>query len=187
VYQEMGRRGLLTREDRVVLVEGLLVTKMTKGAAHIRVVENVVEILGALGLEGHRVRKEDPIRLRGAGHGGRDSTPEPDVVLARGTKATFRDRLPEAEEVALIVEVADSSLAEDRKMLPVYARAGIPVVWIVNLDDETIEIHSVPFAGDVEAHYRESMIAAAGAELEIMDHRNNLPVLGRIAVAAVLA
>jgi Uma2 family endonuclease len=184
VYREMARLGLITKEDRAVLIEGLVVTKMTKGPAHIRVVENLIEILGDFRLAGHRVRKEDPIVLRGCGPEGRDSEPEPDVVLARGTKATFRDRLPEAAEVALIIEVADTSLAEDRKMLPVYARAGVPIVWIVNLDTETIEVYWDPSADPVDARYRESRFAVAGEDLEIVDGDTH-QVLGSIAVAAV--
>ncbi len=144
-YAEMGRLGLISKEQRVVLIEGLLVAKMNKGPSHVTTVENVVELLKGLAPVGYRVRQEAPIVIPGR-DGGRDSTPEPDVVLARGTKATFRVRHPAPDEVALLVEVADHSLYEDRKMLAIYARAGIPRVWIVNLDDATVELYGSPYA-----------------------------------------
>jgi Uma2 family endonuclease len=176
VYAEMGRLGLLRREDRVVLIEGLLVTRRNKGPGHVTAVENVVELLKGLGLAGYRVRQEAPIVLPG-GDAGRDSMPEPDVVVARGTKATFKVRHPVPDEIALLVEVADHSIYEDRKMLALYARSGIPQVWIVNLNDHTVEVYWSPYADAFEARYRDSRTVGSAEDLALSDRGRNLGVI----------
>jgi hypothetical protein len=73
-------------------------------------------------------------------------TPRPDVTVCRGSlDAVYADRLPTAADVALIVEVSDTTYLKDRKLkLPRYARAGIPYCWIVNLESSRVEVYSQP-------------------------------------------
>ena len=71
--------------------------------------------------------------------------PEPDVAIVRGSDADYRHRVPTPADVALLVEVSDSTLDQDRgKKLEAYARAGIPVYWIVNLVDRQVEVYTRP-------------------------------------------
>src|SRR5262249_13642314 len=77
-----------------------------------------------------------------------DSEPEPDVAVAEGEQRRYADRHPRARDLHLLCEVADSSLALDRThKLRVYARARIPVYWIVNLQDNVIEVYTQPRGG----------------------------------------
>ena len=78
--------------------------------------------------------------------------PEPDQAVVRGTIRDYSDHPPGPEDVALIAEIAYSSLAEDRKMASVYGNAGIPVYWIVNLVDRQVEVYSEPTDERVRDH-----------------------------------
>jgi hypothetical protein len=183
LYHAMAEHGLFKKEDRVVLLDGFLVKKMTKGPKHILAVQNVVDLLAGLGLQGFYPRKEDPVALYD-GPGGTDSEPEPDVVLTRGTKHTYADHLPKPNDVVLAIEVADTSLRVDRAGLDRYAWFGIPCVWIVNLVNGTIEVYDTPMDSRTpEARYGHSEVRRAGEAVEIVaDGR----VLGRVAVSDII-
>ncbi|MCA1684994.1 MAG: Uma2 family endonuclease [Planctomycetia bacterium] len=140
-YHRMAEHGLLSEHARVVLLDGLLVKKMTRGAPHVRATIKVFRHLSAVVPGGWEVRKEDPVTLPTAA-GDRDSEPEPDVFVVRGSLDDYTDHHPGPADLALVVEVAASSLREDRAALTLYAWAGIPVAWIVNLLDDTVEVHS---------------------------------------------
>jgi Uma2 family endonuclease len=73
-----------------------------------------------------------------------DSEPEPDVTVVRGTPGDYSDRHPTGADTGLIIEVADSTVYRDRRKARIFARAGVPHYWIVNLDDRQIEIYSQP-------------------------------------------
>jgi Uma2 family endonuclease len=138
-YEAMARAGILTERDRVELVHGLLVNKMTKNPPHSVAARAVADALGRLIPEGYFVTREDPVRVSG------DSEPEPDAAVVRGASRDFSTRHPAAADVPLVVEVADWSLAFDRsEKLAVYAEGGIPQYWIVNLIDGRLEVHSDP-------------------------------------------
>ena len=139
----MARRDL-TEHDRVELIQGLLVTKMTKKPAAFRFrPRNLWPCLSADSCPGITSRlKEDPIRIPG------HSEPEPDVAVVRGDSRDYKDRHPEPSEIPLVVEVADSSLEFDRTTKQaIYASAKIPVYWIVNLIDRCLEVYSEPKGG----------------------------------------
>jgi Uma2 family endonuclease len=76
-----------------------------------------------------------------------DGAPEPDEAVVRGSIRDYRRGkrgMPRAGDVALVVEVAHSNLAQDRAMVRIYGKAGIPICWIVNLNDRQIEVYSDP-------------------------------------------
>ena len=182
VYHGMIGQGLLTKRDKVVLLDGFLVEKMTRGAPHVWVTTKLFKrLLGIVG-NGWEVRKEDPITLPGA-PGGRDSEPEPDLAIVRGVADDFIDHHPGPSDVALVVEVADSSLREDRAGLALYARAGIPAAWLVNLKDRIIEVHTGPTGASSPSGYRDVLVYGEGDEVPVMiDGRE----VGRIAAREVL-
>jgi len=144
VYRRAAEAGVLTGGDRVVLLDGLLVSKMTKGARHEAAKLLTLEALRGLGLRGWHARSESPLGLPGGAGGGYDSEPEPDVTLVRGGVRDYADHHPGPGDVALVVEVADSSLREDRAGLARYARASVPYVWLVNLADGVVEVYGGP-------------------------------------------
>ena len=133
-YHRMIQSGAFTEDDRFELIEGWVVTKMAKGPAHEYVTGRADEILRELVPRGWHVRNQAPITLG-------DSEPEPDLSIARGERGAFRDRHPGASDVALVVEVSDTTLATDRLKARVYAASGIAEYWIVNLSERCVEVY----------------------------------------------
>src|SRR5262249_52378201 len=126
-YHAMIQHGILGPEDRVELIHGWLVPKMTKNPPHTVSTGLVLDALNRAAPLGWHVRVQEPVTFA-------VSEPEPDNVLARGARRDYASRHPGPAEVGLVVEVADTSLDYDRDVKkPLYASAGVPVYWIVNL------------------------------------------------------
>jgi Uma2 family endonuclease len=148
-YFEMACTGILTKRDRVVLLEGLLVAKMTKKPPHVLAGKLTFEALRRASPPGWHVAKEDPIATL-------ESVPEPDCTVIRGDARDYHDRWAGPQDVALVVEVADSSLNLDRTVMRIiYARAAIPVYWIVNIPDRRLEVSSDPTGPADSPDYRQ--------------------------------
>jgi Uma2 family endonuclease len=130
--------GVFTKRDRLHLIDGILVAKMTKKPRHVIACEKAHEALHRTVGAGWRVMAEAPVRLS------EHSEPEPDIALARGNADDYPEQHPGPADISLIVEVADSSLREDRQLVRVYGAAGVPVYWIVNLVDRRVEVYSGP-------------------------------------------
>jgi len=151
-YHAMIRAGIFDEDDRIELLEGLLVEKMSKNPPH-----SVSTKLASLALDAllppdwHTI-VQDPVTTD-------DSEPEPDVGVVRGEPRDYIDRHPHPEEMGMVVEVADSTLRQDRgKKKTIYARANIPVYWIVNLVDRCIEVYSDPTGPIKKPDYRRKQI-----------------------------
>ncbi|HEU4753780.1 MAG TPA: Uma2 family endonuclease, partial [Armatimonadota bacterium] len=124
--------------DPVELLEGWLILKMSKSPLHSAVADLLRLALEAAVPAGFFVRTQEPVTTA-------DSEPEPDGVVIRGDRRDFLTRHPGPGEIALVVEVADTSLRRDHSLkLRVYARAGIPTYWIVNLVDRRVEVYTAP-------------------------------------------
>jgi Uma2 family endonuclease len=125
--------------DRVELIEGLLVTKMGRNRPHVQAGNkgfwSIARVIG----RGWHVRKEDPLVVS------EWSKPEPDLAVVRGEVPDYDQRDVTAADIAMVVEIADSSLCADQDdMARMYAASGIPVYWIVNLVDHHVEVYSDP-------------------------------------------
>jgi hypothetical protein len=144
VYREMGEQGLLLPNDRVELLDGLLVKKMTKDPRHSMVTQWIYKFFDSGLPAGWFPRQEQPIELPGGPAG--DSAPEPDIAVVAGVIHTYAKRHPGPADVALLIEFAGDSqaLRRDRQGLKRYAWARIPVVWIVNLTNDTVEVYTEP-------------------------------------------
>ncbi len=175
-YDEMARLGILNGEDRVELIEGLLVEKMTKNERHMAATKRTSERFERNLPEGFYVAKEDPIVT------GR-SEPEPDVAVLRGEIEDYLTRKPSAADVVLLVEVADTSYAIDRAKLRLYAEAGIPCCWIANLPSDRIEVYTDPTGADPEPDYRRRQDFARDAEIALTIDGQEV---ARLAVNAML-
>lgn len=137
-YRQMVRSGILTEDDPVELLEGWLVPKMPKNPPHRLATRRVRTALEGLLPSGWFVETQEPITTA-------DSEPEPDVTLVRGTPEDYADRHPGPEDLALVVEIADATLQRDRTIKRrLYAAAGIPTYWILNLPEQVLEVHSAP-------------------------------------------
>lgn len=158
-YDAMGRAGILTPDDRVELLEGLLVEKMTKNPPHRIATKRTRTALEAVLAVGWYVDSQEPIVTP-------DSEPEPDVVIVRGRTEDYRGGNPPASAVGLVVEVADTTLPRDREDKGrVYARAGIATYWIVNLVDGCVEVYTRPMGTDAAARYARRVDHSRGAKL----------------------
>lgn len=141
-YEAMVEKGILTTDDRVELIRGLLVAKMTPQPPHAITVELVRNALQALLPPGWHVRTQAPLKLA-------DSYPEPDDCVTRGGLRDYRRKHPAPTDVALVIEVADSTLAGDRATKKeMYAEAKVPTYWIVNLVDNRLEVFTDPVGSD---------------------------------------
>ena len=171
-YHEMIRTGILTADDPVELLAGWLFYKMPKKPPHRIATRLAQDLLKAVVPAGWYVDSQEPITLG-------DSEPEPDVMVVRGDTRQYRDRHPGAEDVALVVEVADSTIERDRGIKKeMYARAGIPVYWIINLVERLIEVYEKPVGSD----YTSRRDYPADSVPVIVEGRE----VGRILVSALL-
>ena len=146
-FHEMVQDGIITEDDAVEFLEGQLVAKMTISPAHRRATHRVQTALRATPPPGYYVGSPSPVTLL-------TSEPEPDVVVVRGTDDDYRDRHPGPTDIALVVEVSDSTLRHDQGSKKIiYAKASIAVYWIVSLIDRRIEVYSEPFGNGDAANY----------------------------------
>ena len=157
-YHRMGEAGILSRDDRVELIEGELVEMAPIGSEHAASVGMLNRLL-VLAVGGRAVVfPQNPVRLDV------HNEPQPDFTVLKPRPDGYRSALPTPEDVLLVVEVAASSLAYDRGLkLALYARHGIPELWIVNVAAQEIEIFRKP-AGD---HYASTARAGRSGSLEI--------------------
>jgi Uma2 family endonuclease len=134
-YYKMIELGMLKDYEKAEIIDGELIQKMPIGDKHAAVVNRLTRIFVKNVSDDILVSVQNPLRLSDF------NEPEPDLVLADLTKYDG-NRHPRPEEVILLVEVSDSALKYDRDFkIPLYAEAGIPEVWIVNLPSNHIEIH----------------------------------------------
>jgi Uma2 family endonuclease len=148
-YLAMAEAGILSEDDPVELLEGWLVEKMTKRPPHMVATGLLVDFFSRLLPVGWFLNVQDPIATP-------DSLPEPDAVVIRGARRDYLERRPTAADVGLLVEVADTSLQQDRGTKKrLYARAGIPIYWIVNLVERQIEVYTEPTGSIDQPDYRQ--------------------------------
>ena len=156
-YYRMAEVGILREDQRVELIEGEVVEMPPIGSRHASVVDRITEVFsGAISLERRVIRVQNPVRL------GDDSEPVPDVLLLKRREDYYAGAHPRPGDVLLLVEVSDTTLAYDRGVkLPLYARAGIPEVWVVDLKARTVEVNRQPTGSG----YVEHRVVAADGEL----------------------
>jgi Uma2 family endonuclease len=176
-YHAMIDAAILDEDDPVELLEGLLVTKMSKNTAHVLAKRLLLEALRAILPAGWFLDEQDPVTTA-------DSEPEPDTAVIRGSPRDYSVRHPGPEDVAIIIEVADSSLRRDRgRKKRLYARASIREYWIVNLIDRQVEVYTDPTGPGKQPDYRQHRdYAASDAVPVIVDGRE----VGRLTVTNLL-
>ena len=145
-YHRMIRAGILTEDDRVELLEGLIVDKMPHNPPHDGTLTRIQRRLARQLPENWLLRVQCAITLK-------TSEPEPDLAIVKGPEEVYFTRHPQPHDIALLIEVADTSLEGDRQDKgPTYARARIPVYWIVNLIGRQIEVYTEPKGGKAPAY-----------------------------------
>lgn len=133
-YHRMFDAGILTEDERVELLEGVIVSMPPHGPSHAHAIERLTRALARKVSDDLRVRPQLPLTLG-------TSEPEPDIAVVTDDEARAAPRHPRA--ALLVVEVAADSLSTDRTTkAAIYARARIPEYWIINVADRSVEVYS---------------------------------------------
>lgn len=167
-YYRMAEAGILSPEDRVELIEGEVVEMTPLGSRHAGQVnylgDELRRLLGSRAL----VAVQNPVRL------GELSEPQPDIALVHRRPDFYASGHPGPQDVLLIIEVAETSADSDRTVKgPLYARAGIPEFWLVDLTAGRIEIYRVPGLSGWQEHTvaqageRVAPVAVSDVELDV--------------------
>jgi hypothetical protein len=160
-YHRMIETGVLDENDRVELLEGCVVPKMTHNPPHDCAVSLAQACLLTELSQTWVLRIQSAITTE-------DSEPEPDLVIARGPARRYLKAHPHPKDIALAVEVADSTLDLDRTdKARIYARGRIPIYWIINLIDSTVEVYSRP-SGRKSSSYQQRDDYFAGDRIPLV-------------------
>lgn len=146
-YHALIQSGIIQEGEPIELLEGYLVEKGTRNPPHEMALRRLTARLP-------RYMTGWFLQIQGATALG-ESEPEPDGALLRGDETACDGRLPTAADIGLVIEISDSTLAFDRRDKGrIYARAGIPVYWIVNMVDGQVEVYTDPDPGANPPAYR---------------------------------
>jgi len=141
-YHKMMETGILTKEDRVELINGEIIKSSPIKSTHASIVDILTEELIFQLRKKAIIRTQNPITLNDF------SEPEPDLAVVAFRKDRYRNQHPSPNDTFLVIEVADSTLSTDRTIkIPLYATANIPEYWIVNIPKSQIEIYRTPLDG----------------------------------------
>ncbi len=137
-YYHLAEKGILQEDERVELIDGKIIDMAPVGSIHTSCVNRLNYLFAELAKRAI-VSIQNPIRI------GEFSEPQPDIALLKYRNDFYAGHHPVADDVLLLIEVADSSLEYDREeKIPLYGRAGIPEVWLVNLIENCIEMFRSP-------------------------------------------
>jgi Uma2 family endonuclease len=138
-YYRMAETGVLKPGARVELLDGKIIDMSPIGPFHGGLVNRLNRLFNKLAKGRWLVSAQNPLRLD------HHSEPEPDLMLVKPAPDDYTSGHPQPEDVFLLIEVSDTTLDYDREeKLPAYGRAGIPEVWILNLNEKTIEVYREP-------------------------------------------
>lgn len=176
-YHAMIAGGILTDDDPVELLQGWLVVKMPKNPAHSLSTRLIRAALEQIIPDGWYVDSQEPITTM-------DSEPEPDVMVVRGQPRDYASQHPTARDIALIIEVADTTLRRDRTLKKsICASAGIPVFWIINLPERLIEVYADPVTFDEDSDYRDCKKYSGTEQISVIIEDQDF---GKVSVEAIL-
>ena len=148
-FHQMAKADVFLEGDRVELLAGEIVEMTPVGSRHAACVKRLNAMLSSRLGSSMIVSVQDPIEL------GEHSEPQPDLAVLRFKAHFYRDAHPGPEDVLLVVEVADTSADVDRGVkVPLYARAGIPETWVIDLTDRTIDVYGAPGHAAYAEHRR---------------------------------
>jgi Uma2 family endonuclease len=160
-YESLIATGFFTKHDDVHLINGYVVNRMAESPEHgavCDVIRRTMEVI-LLAVAGWHARGQNGLKIPS-----QVSIPRPDLAIVRGDWRDYLNRYPESRDTALVAEVSVSSLDEDRAMADIYAAGGVPVYWIVNVDDGQVEVYSDPGPSGYQSHE----VLAPGHVLSVM-------------------
>jgi Uma2 family endonuclease len=142
-YHLMGEAGVFAADARVELIDGEVIDMAPMGSRHYATVSRLDHLLTSV--IGHRaiVNGQMPLRL------GSMSEPEPDLCVLKARGDFYASALPTAADTLVVIEVSDSTLAYDvRVKARLYARHGVPVCWVFDLQAPMLRVFADPRDGD---------------------------------------
>ena len=176
-YRRQAALGKFGVDGGVELLEGTIVPKARQTLRHEGALEKIQEVLGKMLSEGWHLRIAQPLLAI-------DSLPEPDVAVASDTLDEATSALPRQNQVPLVIEVAEGSLAVDRRLKGrVYARAGLLNYWVLNLIDRQLEVFTNPSGPVAMPGYHEQRIYRADDKISLVIALDDL---GTIRVADMI-
>ena len=172
-YERIVAAGAL-EDERIELIDGYMVKKMPNNPPHSWSTKVLMKTLERLLTPGWTWRLGQPVRIP------EYNEPEPAIAIVRGTDNDYKHRFPEPADIALLVEVSESTLDRDQgEKLAAYAQGIIPIYWIVNL----VEGHLEVYTGSGPTGYQSRQDFTPGQTVPVViDGRE----VGRIAVADIL-
>lgn len=139
MYHVMAEHGAFAPDERVELIDGEIIEMSPIGSHHARCVDFLNRFLASIYGDEFIIRIQNPIVATD------DSQPQPDVSVLRYRQNFYKDAHPTGADVLLVIEVADTSVQFDRsKKIPKYGAAGIPEAWLIDLEAERVEVHTMP-------------------------------------------
>jgi Uma2 family endonuclease len=135
-FHQMAESGILSENERVELIRGEMIDMSPIGRRHAGCVNRLVNLL--IQLLGKRIilAPQNPVKLN------ETSEPQPDIALLKPRPDFYRNSHPQPEDIFLLIEVADTTVKYDREVkIPLYAEANIPEVWLVDVNQEIIEVY----------------------------------------------
>jgi Uma2 family endonuclease len=152
-YYRMGEAGVLEPDARVELIDGEIIDMSPIGSVHASLVNRLTRMLISAVGDRAIVQIQGPLTLD------EHTQLQPDLALLKPRSDYYRDAVPGAADVLLVVEVADTSLEKDRSVkLPLFAAHGVPEAWLVDVPDRLVGIYREPEG----ALYRSQSIASPG-------------------------
>ncbi|GAB6062212.1 Uma2 family endonuclease [Deferrisoma palaeochoriense] len=141
-FHRMARAGIFGEDDRVELLEGEVVEMTPIGSRHAGCVRRLVHVLAGSAGDRFLLSVQDPLQL------GPRTEVQPDLAILRPRDDFYASAHPQAKDALLVIEVADTSAETDRTVkVPLYAKAGVPEVWLVDLPDDRVEVYRHPEGG----------------------------------------
>jgi Uma2 family endonuclease len=146
-YYKLGEAGILHPRDRVELLDGEIIVMSPIGLRHVQAHSWIMDYFAEQNRRRYLISPGNPVWLH------EYSEPQPDMMLVPRVRKLLRQ--PRPEDVFLLVEVSDTSLAFDRKRKrKAYAEAGVREYWIVNLQEDVIEVFRQPKGGKYKIELR---------------------------------
>lgn len=177
-FEKLIDAGVFPEGARVELLAGVLANKVTRHPPHDFVVNRLRTMLERLLSSRWLTREEKAVTLN------RFWRPEPDIAVMRAPDDLYRKRAPTAKDLALLIEVSESSYATDRGLKwRGYAAAGVPCYWVVDLSKRVVEVYSNPAGRGEAARYRDSATYGPDAEVPVVIEGREI---GGIAVKDIL-
>ena len=162
-YDNMVAAGILTERNKVELIEGEIVQKMSQNPPHIASIKRTTRVLARFISDTVDLAVQLPLAI------GDISEPEPDLALVPVSNNSTKH----SETAFLVIEIADSSLVFDRtRKLLMYAKAGISDYWIVNINERVVEVYRDPIKVNGRGRYQTQLRFAEGETLTPLNFEN---------------